>query len=383
VVSNLAGTVTSNIATLTVDAPMAPSITTQPVSQTVVAGETATFFVVATGAEPLGYQWKKKGKPIKGATSASYTTPATTAADNGSEFTVVVSNSGGSVTSGAATLTVNVPVAPSITTQPVSQTVVAGETATFFVVATGTDPLSYQWNQNGASIAGATSAYYTTPATTAADNGSELTVVVSNPGGTVTSNAVALTVTIPGPVSPAISSVNFGNVDIGSSSAVQVALINSGTASVAISGVAIAGPGFGTEGLSVGQILLAGQTAPITVTFAPAATETFAGSVTVTSNAVNSPTAIPLSGTGTEADSHSAELSWTASASFVVGYNVYQAVSPGGPYSIRNSSPVATTRYLDLTVQPGQTYYYVVTAVDSNNVESEYSTEVPATIPTP
>jgi hypothetical protein len=265
----------------------------------------------------------------------------------------------------------------------VSQTVTAGQTATFFVVATGSDPLSYQWQKKGKSIKGATSASYTTPVTTASDDGSQFTVVVSNPAGGVTSNAVTLSVTIPGPLSPGISSVNFGNVDIGSSSNVQVPLANSGTASIAIAGVAISGPGFGTEGLSIGQILLAGQTILITVTFAPAATETVAGSVTITSNAINSPTTIQLSGTGTEVNSHSVELSWTASTSVVIGYNVYQAVSSGGPYSMRNSSPVATTRYLDLSVQAGQTYYYVVTAVDSNNAESDYSNEVPATIPTP
>jgi hypothetical protein len=208
-------------------------------------------------------------------------------------------------------------------------------------------------------------------------------VVVSNLAGGVTSNAVTLGVTIPGPLSPGVSSVNFGNVDIGSGSNVQVPLANSGTASIAISGVVISGPGFGTEGLSVGQILLAGQTTLITVTFAPAATGTVAGGVTITSNAINSPTTIQLSGTGAEANSHSVDLSWIASPSSVIGYNVYQAVASGGPYSIRNSSPVAATRYLDLSVQAGQTYYYVVTAVDSNNAESEYSNEVPATIPTP
>src|SRR5437879_6448275 len=63
--------------------PLAPSITTQPVNQTVTAGQTATFIVVAGGTAPLSYQWKKNGTTISGATSASYTTPATTNSDNG------------------------------------------------------------------------------------------------------------------------------------------------------------------------------------------------------------------------------------------------------------------------------------------------------------
>ncbi len=84
-----------------------PSITTQPASQTVTAGQTAAFTVAATGTAPLTYQWKKNGTAISGATSTSYTTPATTSSNNGAQFTVIVSNSAGSVTSNAATLTVN------------------------------------------------------------------------------------------------------------------------------------------------------------------------------------------------------------------------------------------------------------------------------------
>lgn len=86
---------------------IAPYINTQPANQTVTAGQTATFSVVAAGTPPLTYQWQKNGADITGATSTSYTTPVTTTADSGEMFRVVVSNSAGSVTSNAATLTVN------------------------------------------------------------------------------------------------------------------------------------------------------------------------------------------------------------------------------------------------------------------------------------
>jgi len=196
VVSNSAGSVTSNAVTLMVNAAAAaPSITTQPVNQTVTVGQTATFTVVATGTAPLSYQWQKNGTAISGATSASYTTAATTSSDNGAQFVVVVSNTAGSVTSNAATLTVNAgAVAPLITTQPANQTVTVGQMATFTVVATGTAPLSYQWQKNTTAISGATSASYTTPATTSADNSAKFVVVVSNTAGSVTSNAATLTV---------------------------------------------------------------------------------------------------------------------------------------------------------------------------------------------
>src|SRR5947209_7921948 len=161
--------------------PVMPSIATQPTNQTVTAGQTATFMVVASGTAPLSYQWQKNGANISGATSSSYTTPAATTSDSGSTFDIVVSNSAGTVTSNAATLTVNAAaVAPTITTQSVTQTVTAGQTATFTVVASVTAPLSYQWQRNGANISGATSSSYTTPATTTSDSGSTFDVVVNN-----------------------------------------------------------------------------------------------------------------------------------------------------------------------------------------------------------
>src|SRR5207247_6076128 len=98
-------------------------------------------------------------------------------------------------TRSAATRTINAAAAaPSITTQPAGQTVTVGQTATFMVVATGTAPLSYQWQKNGTAISGAASASYTTPVTTSADNGALFRVMVSNSVGNVTSSAATLTV---------------------------------------------------------------------------------------------------------------------------------------------------------------------------------------------
>ena len=193
---NSVGTVTSAPATLTVQPSVVfPALTTQPASQTVTAGQSATFSVTASGTAPLAYQWRKNGSAIPGATGASYTTAATVASDSGSLFTVVVSNSAGSVTSSPATLTVRS--APRITTQPASQTVAAGQSATFSVTATGTAPITYQWRKNGVAIAGATAASYTTPATSFADNGAGFDVVLVNAVGTATSSSAAMTVLSP------------------------------------------------------------------------------------------------------------------------------------------------------------------------------------------
>jgi hypothetical protein len=102
--------------------PVAPSISVQPADQSVLAGATATFSVTASGTAPLSYQWKKGGTAITGATSASYTTPATVVGDSGATFTVTVTNTAGSVTSSVATLTVQ-PLGTALAyTDPVSGT---------------------------------------------------------------------------------------------------------------------------------------------------------------------------------------------------------------------------------------------------------------------
>jgi Ig-like domain-containing protein/centrosomal CEP192-like protein len=276
------------------------------------------------------------------------------------------------------------PGAPSITAQPINQTATTGKTATFAVAATGTAPLSYQWRKNGMPISGASSSTYTTPTTTTSDSGVQFNVTVSNSAGSVISNAVTLTVNAPsGPLSISTSTLSFGNVSVGSGSVLGVTFTNSGSVNINISNVIIAGPGFTASGLPAGLVLTSRQAASLSATFAPAAAGSVTGSVSVTSDASNSPATITLSGTGVQPVAHSAGLSWIASPSTVIGYNVYRATISGGPYTLLNSSLVPTTQYSDANVQSGQTYYYVVTAVDSSKMESSYSNQSSATIPTP
>ena len=377
-VTNGFGTVTSNAATLTVN--VAPTISTQPASQTVSVGQSATFSVTASGTGTLAYQWRKNGVAIGGANSASYTTPAASSSDSGSSFTVLVSSNSGNVTSNAAILTVNGP--PSIITQPVSKTVLAGQSATFSVSATGTGPLSYQWNKGGIAIGGANAPSYTTPAATNADNGAQFTVTITNVAGNITSAPATLTVGAATFILNASqTSLNFGRVNIGSASILPVVFTNSGNSNVTISNVTISGAGYTASGVQSGQILPPGQTATLNVTFAPSGAALIPGSVSVASNATNSPASVALSGTGVQPIAHSVTLNWTASTSTVSGYNVYRSTVSGGPYTKLNSSPIATTTFVDTTVQSGQTYFYVVTSVDSSGVESVNSNEVSATVP--
>ena len=133
-VSNAAGTATS--ATVTVAVLTAPTIAVGPQSLTVTSGQPLILYVTANGSAPLAYQWQLNGKAITGATSASYTSPATSTANTGGLYTVVVSNAQGSVTSAAATLTV------SATAAPVSVSVLTA--ATGLRLATGFAGFSYE-----------------------------------------------------------------------------------------------------------------------------------------------------------------------------------------------------------------------------------------------
>ena len=168
----------------------APSISSQPQNVTVAAGSSASFTVTASGSGPLSYQWRLNGADVAGATSSTYAMTNVQPAQAGS-YAVVVRNAGGSVTSNAATLTVNQ--APTITAQPQSVTVTAGSAATFSVTATGAGTLSYQWKFNGQSLGGATAPSYTVASAQAANAGA-YTVTVSNSAGSATSNAATLTV---------------------------------------------------------------------------------------------------------------------------------------------------------------------------------------------
>ena len=161
-----------------------------------------TFSVIASGTSPLSYRWRFNNNFINGATSSTYTILN---AGNGNlgNYTVVVTNALGAVTSQVATLTFLTPV--SITTQPTSLTVTQGIAATFRVIAAGSAPLGYQWRfaalgLGETNIPGATSATFTLNGPQASNAG-DYRVVVSNPVSALTSQVATLTVLVP----PAIS----------------------------------------------------------------------------------------------------------------------------------------------------------------------------------
>jgi hypothetical protein len=182
VVSNVAGSQTSEAAQLMVILP--PKIRVQPQSVITVLGASATLSVEVSGSEPMTYQWFKNGFPLPGQTLRTLTIPAVSWS-HAASYAVMAINAAGTATSAAAALSLSVtPVA--ITQQPSSQMVRQGSSVTFRVAAVGTAPITYQWKFSGAPIAGANSSSLTLANVTEGDMG-VYSVDVGNMAGAVTS----------------------------------------------------------------------------------------------------------------------------------------------------------------------------------------------------
>ncbi len=394
VASNSAGSITSSGATLTVTAvTFAPSFTTQPVSQTIAAGSSVTFTAAASGSPTPTYKWRKNGKNISGANSASYTISAVATADAGS-YTVTASNSAGSVTSNTATLTVAT--APQITSQPVSTTVTAGSSVTFTVAAAGSPTPSYQWKKNGSAISGATNASYTIASATSGD-AATYTVVVSNTAGSVTSTGASLTVNsapvfTTSPSSQTVTagaSVTFTAAASGSPAPSYQWKLNGANitgatnASYTIASASAANAGSYTVVAtnSVGSVTSGVATLTVTaVTIAPSITTQPAG---LTVSAGNSAT-FTVVASGTPAPTYQwkkngADIAGATGATYtianvtsadaanywVVVTNSAGSVTSGGAILTVNAAPAITSQPVSQTVTSGKSFIFSVTATGS------------------
>ena len=203
-------------------------------------------------------------------------------------------------------------------------------------------------------------------------NASDPLVNVSLTGsGTTTTGTLGVT---PG-------SMSFGNVTIGSPQTQNGNLTANG-GNVTLSSASSSNSAFTLAGLTLPVTLVAGQSVPFTVTFNPSASGTVSANVSFFTSTSNSATET-VSGSGTTIQ-HIVNLSWNPStSSSVIGYNVYRGTVVTGPYSQINPVLDTSMNYSDSTVQSGQTYYYVTTAVDASGVESTYSSQVQAAVPFP
>jgi hypothetical protein len=220
-----------------------------------------------------------------------------------------------------------------------------------------------------------------TPASAGSSSGS--LSVVSNASNANLTVSLSGTGTSSGQLAITPTSHSFGTVVVGTNQSTSATLSATGS-SVTVSGASITTSEFSIGGLTFPLTLAAGQSASFSITFTPQASGAATAIASFTSNASNSPAAASLTGTGSVPPSHQVDLSWNASTSpGITGYNVYRGTTTGGPYSKINSILNAGTAYTDNAISAGQSYYYVTSAVDTSGLESSYSNEVPATIPTP
>ncbi|MGC2194260.1 MAG: choice-of-anchor D domain-containing protein [Terriglobales bacterium] len=183
----------------------------------------------------------------------------------------------------------------------------------------------------------------------------------------------------PGQLGLSPASMTFSGVTVGGQQN-QKGTLTAGSASITISSASWTGSGFSLGGITFPVTIPSGQSLPYTVTFAPQAAGTVSGVVSFVSNASNSPTNETLTGTALQAAPHHVDLSWNPDTSGVQGYYVYRGTQTGGPYA-KISALQGGTSYIDSSVSSGQTYFYVVTALGTNSLESGYSNEAVAAVP--
>jgi hypothetical protein len=211
-----------------------------------------------------------------------------------------------------------------------------------------------------------------TPKTSGVASGS-----VFVPGPSLTVPLTGTGTTSVGQLTVAPSTLGFGNVNIGSTNTLPSTITASG-GSVTVSSASSSNSQFAISGSSFPMTLSSGQSAQVSVVYAPTATGAASATLTFTTS-TSTKSSEALSGSGVSA-TNSVSLSWSPSTSSVVGYNVYRGTTVGA-YTKLNSALNATTSYTDTTVASGTTYYYAATSVNSAGQESSYSSPLQVSVP--
>ncbi len=187
-------------------------------------------------------------------------------------------------------------------------------------------------------------------------------------------------------------SINFGTHTLNTSAFQTVTFTNIGNISLTVNSLTVSGAGFAIAGLSPGVSLSPQQKLEFQVWYHPTVAGSAVATLVANVSGLPSPLKLAVAGSATtsatatsSASSHSVTLDWNSSSSTspVVGYHVYRGGSSGGPYSRIDGSIVNSLSYKDASVQSGGRYFYVVTALASDGVESPFSNEVAADIPNP
>jgi hypothetical protein len=174
--------------------------------------------------------------------------------------------------------------------------------------------------------------------------------------------------------------INFEDVAVGNSSEREVVLTNSGSRAVSISAISVSGAEFGLSG--TGAVSLSpGQKISVDVNFAPKSAGRRTGNLRALSAEGGLLLEIPLSAAGVAASQNVVKLNWEENPASVGGYVIYRSAEPTGPYTRLSAQAIPSAEYVDTGLAAGHTYYYVVTSVGADEVESEYSAPISATVP--
>jgi len=184
------------------------------------------------------------------------------------------------------------------------------------------------------------------------------------------------------------STLNFGNVAVGQA-VTRTGTLKAGNASIKVTSADWKGEGYSITGITFPFMVAAGQSVSFKVTFTPQKSGQAAGNITFLSEATNSPNAETFSAnavqaggidqTSTAQGGHSVSLSWQASNA--VAYNIYRRTQPKAPFTRVNTTPQSKATFTDTSVQGGQTYFYVTTALNNRGKESTFSNQIRVTIP--
>jgi len=278
-------------------------------------------------------------------------------------LTTAIANAWVSVTAGTTS-------SVSVSISPTAASVMVNHSQQFSATISGTSYTSVNWlvkgTLGGNSTVGtiSSSGLYTAPGSVPAGS----ITVTARSAAQSTASASALVSVKPLSVSVSISPLN-ASVQVGQAQQFRATVsgASSGAVNWLVSGVLGGNSTVGT--ISTAGLYVAPQSVP-------------AGSVTITARSVSNPTSSASASVSVNAPvSHSVSLSWTASSSSIVGYNVYRGGQSSGPFAKLNSSPDPATVYTDTAVVGGQTYYYTTTAVNSYGVESSFSNIAKAVVP--
>ncbi len=218
-----------------------------------------------------------------------------------------------------------------------------------------------------------------TPLTAGSASGS---IAIVSTASASPSIALSGTATSAGQLALSPGTFSFGSVVVGASKSLPATLAATG-ASVTVTSASVSSAEYALAGLSLPLTLQPGTSVPFTLTFTPQASGAATASISISTSASGSPVVQAVTGSGTPPSQHSVQLSWSASSSTVAGYNIYRGSVNSGPYAKIDSAVDTVTTYTDASVQAGDTYFYVTTAVAPDGTESAFSNQVSAAVPTP